>query len=299
MIKLEALRVFIAVAETGNIREAGEQLHRTPSAISMTLKQLETNLGAPLFQSDRKNSLTPLGRFALETARLQVETFDRCIESMRAFAHNRIGRLSVAAVPSVAAILLPAILSAFLAERPGVEIELIDTDSRQVCDMVASGQADIGIGGVPHAPNFVMFEPIFTDRFMVVCQGASSLAHRGRALRWGDIADQPLIRNGAAVAIHSPDYRALSAAASLTVRNVTSLLAVVQAGSGITLLPELATRQLPHGVVALPLEDESVVREVGLINRRQGSPNPLAEVFHNTVMAAMPMVAQRTGQDRS
>src|SRR6056297_1748961 len=60
MIGITALRTFVHVAECGTIRDAAERLFRTPSAVSMTLTQLERDLGAPLFQSDRKNRLTAL-----------------------------------------------------------------------------------------------------------------------------------------------------------------------------------------------------------------------------------------------
>ena len=55
------LSCFAAVAESGNLADAGVRLGRTPSAISMTLKQMEDHLGARLFETDRKNRLTPLG----------------------------------------------------------------------------------------------------------------------------------------------------------------------------------------------------------------------------------------------
>jgi DNA-binding transcriptional LysR family regulator len=59
------LRNFVAVAALGNLNDAADRLGRAPSAVSMSLKQLEEHLGAPLFASDRKNRLTALGRFTL------------------------------------------------------------------------------------------------------------------------------------------------------------------------------------------------------------------------------------------
>ena len=295
MIKLETLRVFVTVAETGNIRDAALSLHRTPSAISMTLKQLEAELGADLFQSDRKNALTPLGAFVRETASVQIDAYDRAIASIRAFAQNRIGRLSLVAVPSVAASMLPSLLGAFAAERPGVEIELFDTDSRSVCAMVESGRADIGFAGVPQPGLAVEFEPIFTDRFKVICRADAPLASLGRPLTWADLAGEVIIRNGAAEAIRQQAYRDLADRASLTVRNVTSLLAFVRAGAGITLLPELATSRLPEEVVALGLADDGVNRVVGIVTRGGGPLNSLAGAFRDFVRASAPKFSGQLG----
>ena len=114
MIKLEALRVFVTVAELGNIRDASDRLGRTASAISMTLKQLEEELGNPLFESDRKNSLTALGQFTLETGREQIQSYDKSIRMIQDFAHDKIGHLALASVPSVAANLIPLLLPRFI-----------------------------------------------------------------------------------------------------------------------------------------------------------------------------------------
>lgn len=101
MLKLETLRVFVNVAEVGNIREAAERMGRTPSAVSMSLAQIEDQIGARLFESDRKNKLTALGKFVLETARPQIEGYDRTVGMIHAFANNRIGHLTLASIPSV------------------------------------------------------------------------------------------------------------------------------------------------------------------------------------------------------
>jgi len=166
MIKLEALRVFVTVADLGNIRDASDRLGRTASAISMTLKQIEEEIGGPLFETDRKNSLTALGSFMLETGREQIRSFDKAIGTIKDFAQDRIGHLSIASVPSVAANLIPALLPPFVASRPGVAIELFDIDSRNVRMMVETGQADLGIAGAPRPGAPIYFRPLFRDRFI-------------------------------------------------------------------------------------------------------------------------------------
>ena len=114
-IKLKALRVFVTVAEIGNIRDAATKLARSPSAVSMALTQLERNIRATLFERDRKSALTPVGRFTLETARAQLTGFERCVRSIYAFARNEVGRLSIAWVPSVAQTLMPDLIGCFVA----------------------------------------------------------------------------------------------------------------------------------------------------------------------------------------
>ena len=288
MIKLEALRVFVTVAEAGNIKDAAEQLCRTASAISMTLKQLEEQIGGALFETDRKNSLTTLGSFMLETGQAQINNYDRAIGKIHAFAQSKIGRLSLASVPSVAANFVPTLLPGFVADRPGIEVELFDLDSRNVRRVVESGQADIGISGEPALNSLVSFEPLFRDRFKVICSSKSCLGQANRLIDWSDLEGETLIINGASEQIASPAYRKLSEKASFTVLNVTSLVALTKAGLGVTLLPALSTTDLPDGVVALDFADENIERMVGLLTRKGGTPSPVAIAFHDYLLNHTP-----------
>ena len=294
MIKLEALRVFATVAEHGNIKDAADHLGRTPSAVSMALKQLEEEIGARLFSSDRKNSLTALGEFLLTTSRSQISGFDKSVAAIQAFAQGRLGELTLASVPSVAVNLLPEILSGFTADHPGVEIELFDIDSKSVVDMVCAGKAEIGIAGRPADLDQVSFDPIFRDRFKVICRSDSRLATRTAPVSWGDLGDQNLIVNGASESIAVPDYRLLADRAWMKVQNTSSLFAMTLAGLGVTLLPSLATTVMPAGIVALDLADPSTTREVGIVRSSHQASSPAASEFLEHLGAVLPgLVSKR------
>ena len=86
MLRLEALRAFVEVADHGNIKDASERLFRTPSALSMTLKQIEDRLGCPLFETDRKSSLTEMGRFLHDQSVVLLRDYDRAMERIEAQA---------------------------------------------------------------------------------------------------------------------------------------------------------------------------------------------------------------------
>lgn len=279
MIKLETLRVFTTVAAEGNIRDAARRLGRTPSAVSMALKQLEAEIGAPLFATDRKNTLTELGAFVFESARAQIGGFDRMVEAIRAHAEGRVGRLCVACVPSVAATLMPGLIESFLAERPGIEIELLDVHTASVAALVDSGEVDFGVAGRPGAGRPLVFQRLFEDDFMVICHEGNPLTAEPGPLTWEVLAGQRLIRNGASDRLAAAGYARLAATAPLMVRNVTSLLAMVSAGLGITLLPALTAMHLPPSLVALPLADEAARREVGIVEREGASRGPAVAAF--------------------
>ncbi|MCB1368626.1 MAG: LysR family transcriptional regulator [Rhodobacteraceae bacterium] len=292
MLKLEHLRTFITVADTGNIADAAEMLGRTPSAVSMTLKQLEGDIGGALFQSDRKSNLTALGRFTLDNARAQISGFDASVRTIRAYAAHEIGRLAIASVPSVATILLPSALATFLGPRPGLEVELLDADSRSVARMVDAGSAEIGIAGPPQETARLTFAPLICDRFRVVHSASDPLAAITRPLDWQDLHDASFIRNEAADAIDLPELRERYYAATLMVRNVASLLAMVREGLGVTLLPTLATINLPAGLQARDVDFRGAERIVGMITRTASHPSPVAAAFvrhfHQSLAASAP-----------
>jgi DNA-binding transcriptional LysR family regulator len=286
MIGTTSLRAFVHVAECGNIRDAAARLYRTPSAVSMTLKQFERDLGAPLFETDRKNKLTALGEAILSIAGPMLHDHDRAIERIVAVATGRQGRLYLASVPSVAAELLPDVLATFLGSRPGAIIELADTDSRSVHALVADGTAELGIAGVASPASGLSFTPLFRDPFRVVCRRDHLLALRSGPVGWNDLSGERIIGNNAAEAIASGDYRALLAASALKARNVISLLALVRAGAGVTLLPRLATVSLGPDLVALPLADPMAEREVGIVLRQNHNPSPICAAFLTDLLAA-------------
>ncbi len=295
MIRTEALRVFVTVAECGNIRDAADRLFRTQSAISMTLKQVEDHLGAPLFESDRKHSLTELGRFVQGVAKVLLRDHDTALELIAEFASGNSGKLRIASVPSVAALLIPEMLAGFLADRPAAKIDLVDTDSADVRRLVATGQADLGIASAAATEVCLISTPIFADSMHVVCPANSPLAQHAGPLDWCDLAAVPLILNETTRGIQAEAFQDLAARAKLRVRNVTSLLAMVRAGIGVTLLPGLATLGLGPSLVARPLRDQSCRRQVCLLRREGRVQSPLASAFQRHFRATISAMGDQIG----
>lgn len=279
MIRLEALRAFVEVADHGNIKDASERLYRTPSALSMTLKQIEDRLGCPLFETDRKSTLTEMGQFLYNQSISLLREYDRAMERIEAKSKARSGKLRIASVPSVATMLLPRFLQEFMATRPDLDVDLVDTDSTDVRNLVETGQVDLGIAGLSGDVPGLVSRPIFRDPFKLVCRADSPLTSKRPLLDWDDIADEPLIVNEAARSMPSATFQRLASEARFSVRNVASLLAMVQAGMGVTLLPALATVNLPAALTAHDLQDPACMRTVGIYARAGRSLSPVAQRF--------------------
>jgi DNA-binding transcriptional LysR family regulator len=287
--------VFVTVADCGNIRDAAQVLCRTQSAVSMTLKQLEGRIGGRLFETDRKDSLTDLGQTVHDVAAMLVRDHDHAIGLIESHALGRGGKLRIASVPSVAALLIPGVLRDFTQTRPAAEIDLVDTDSPNVRLLVATGQADIGIASPPAAPEGLESTLLFEDHMHLVCRADAPLAKVGSPLQWAHLRDARIILNESVRALASPGFQELAARAQLSVRNVTSLLALVEAGLGVTVLPGLATVALPSDLVALRLADPACIRQVSIVQRDGRVPNPLASAFAQHLTSAIEPMVRRVG----
>jgi len=289
-IKIEMLRCFATVAELGNLADAAERLGRTPSAVSMSLKQFEEHLGAPLFESDRKNRLTALGRFTLAEARREVDQFERCIESITSYAQARVGIVRLGAVPSVTAAILPDIVQDFLCQRPDVVIHIRDLDSPTVLREVELGQIDLGIGSPSETGRGLHEVPLFSDEFGVVCAVDHPLTQHDGPLDWTDLQPYRLISNASGSQITDPLFRSMEDAAHLKIRNTASVLGMVRAGVGITVLPQLVLEGGKRGMCFLPLADVEARRTVSLFSRAQAELSPAAARLQKAIMEGIAKV---------
>lgn len=277
-IKIEMLRCFHMVAEHGSLADAADALGRTPSAVSMMLKQFEDHIGAPLFESTRKSRMTPLGEMIHAEASRELTHFDRTVSAIEGLSRAEQGHVRLAVTPSVAQTVMPPILQAYLAQHPGVSIEMIDTDSGTVQRELISERADIGIASLGPIPGFER-ELAFTDAFGVVCPVDHVLARNWKHLGWKDLEGMNFISNGLCPHIRDEGFAPILAASRLMVRNTASILSLVRAGMGITLLPELAILPEYDDLEFLPLTDSTARREVHIVTPPETMLTPAARAL--------------------
>lgn len=282
-IKIEMFRCFAAVANSGNLADAADKLGRTPSAVSMMLKQFEDHLGAPLFESERKSRLTPLGAFALKEAIREIDHFERTVISIDNFARSKAGFVRIAAVPSVAEKILPQVVRGFVQDRPGVRIDIRDMDSAGVLRELDRERVDIGLATSVGVGAEIDRENLFSDAFGVVSRADHPLAASAAPLAWEALEQWPYIASGVTALIDSKSFQAMASRSLLMVRNTTSLLALVRAGVGITVLPRLVVDIADPTLVFLPVADKTAQRSIDVLKRAHTSLAPAAEIFEQAL----------------
>ncbi len=283
MIKIEHMKQFLAVCEFNSLSEAAKSLHRSPSAISMTLKHIEEFLGKPLFEGERKQKLTPLGKHMKKCATRAVAEHQRALDEIVSFSKGESGCVKVSAVPSVATHLLPLVIAELYKKHADIRVDLRDIDSLAVAKTVSEGASDFGIASLSPRSKNLKTELLTEEPLMCICPQDHPLAKIDRPLSWDDMAQYPFIANVLVDQINHPQVQMLVAAAQLRMRNLASLIAFIEAGFGITLLPRMAASLAP-GLCAKTIEENTIKRQLYLLQARDRSLSATAQVFKEEVL---------------
>lgn len=286
MINLSQLRVFVEVAETGGIRAAAHRVGRTPGAVSMALKQFEEGTGGVLFEGERKARLTRFGQFVYDEARALLAHGERVTRSISAFSNNGAGNIDAAILPSLAVVFLPETMQELLAARPTLGINIRDLDSRGILEAVSRAVVEIGIASY-HPASSVSYEPLFSEPLNLVCRDDDPLCEIARPLVGADIAGRVFIGNNSFDPLVMPDFLSAIAPQRLHVRSTISLLALVQTGVGLTILPTLSRFQGSDNLRFLPIADQTAKRTVYLLRHSERALSPAAQLFASVIRSVI------------
>jgi DNA-binding transcriptional LysR family regulator len=285
-------KVLIAVAETGGIHPAAEKIGRTPSAISMTLKQIEAEIGGALFEGNRKVRLTGLGAFVVDQGRSLIEHNDRAHRTISAFARNGSGEVDVAMLPSIAWAFLPEALKTMGQDGGHPTIRIRDLDSSAIHESVLREVVDWGVALHRPIPDLVG-TPLFSEPLSIVCAEGDPLCRQRGPIAWEALSQRVFIANGSYAGLQTPEFRAIEEKSHMFVRSVLSLLATVRAGVGITVLPSLSRVQGSEGLRFLPIADPRARRVVHLLTRKDRNISPAARQFADILQVTIAQHANR------
>lgn len=276
-IKIEMLRCFSTVAQTGNLADAAVRLGRTQSAVSMTLKQLEDHLEQRLFETERKNRLTTLGEEIFELAQQQLRLFDETISSIEATASTPQGLLRIASVPSVAGLVFPSAIETLTRLHPGIRIELRDMDTEQVIDALLRGQAEVGVASGHHSLNGIRQENLFEDSFGVLSAPEHPIAQMKKPPTMDQVVAAGFVSNNLCNLIEAPDIKAAISAAKVNVHNTLSLIGMVRTAKWVTILPRTVVRIMPENLVFQEIVGLTEKRTVSLLTRERSRQRHLTD----------------------
>lgn len=288
-LKTVQLRHFVWVAELKGFHAAAEKAHRTQPAISLSIRDLETKLGQVLFEKRNSKStraeLTPFGLYFLPKAKELIEHHDRVAKDMQLLAEYKSGHLRLASVPSIASRVLPDILQQFIVDYPSLHISFFDDNSDAVLQMVERQQVDFAISHLfnEEAHSDKRFIPIWQDQIGVVCPKDHALAVY-KCIDWHMLSSYKLIKNGTSRLLQDTDAGVLVEQSQFYISNMISLIAMIEAGLGITTLPWYAFPLDNTKLVFIPLDKPRVDRKIGIVMLNNKSLTPPAQALVNFIL---------------
>ncbi|MFY0619955.1 LysR family transcriptional regulator [Shimia sp.] len=284
MIKIDMLRCFSTVAQLGNLLEASARMGRTPSALSMSLKQLEGHLDARLFETERKNKLTPLGQEVFRLAQAQIRQFDETVASIEHAANAPSGLIKIASIPSATGLALPQAISTLMERNPHLKVELRDMDSTMVAEALLHGEADVGIASGCQPLNGVNRVTLFEDKFGLLCGKEHPLAKASSPPTLDAIFEYAFMSNDLCGQLDLNEISKASTGAYLTVHNTHSLIAMARTNNWVTILPQSVARTLPEELVFRSIEGVTQRRIVSLLTSQRARFPKLLEAFSNLLV---------------
>lgn len=281
-MELYQLGYFLQIASQRSFTRAAEHLHMAQPALSQQMKNLETELGTSLFiRGRRETQLTAAGKTLLPRAEALVAQAKAAKMAVADAAQLRGGRLVIAAIPSVSACLLPKVIANFGRLHGEVELRLIEESSEGVAQSVESGLADLGFLQPPVSKRTFQTHMIVTEPFVLLA-AKSHPATRLKEVRLKNLADEAFIfykgraRDSALEACRKAGFEPRIACESGELETIRALVA---AGLGVAVVPQIASNSLPPLVRAIAIREPRMERQIAAAWKKAGALSAAAQAF--------------------
>lgn len=284
-VTFRQLRVFVEVARLGSVQRTAEALHLTPPAISLQIKEIESQVGQQLFdRTGRRLSLSTAGEYFLVYARRLLSTLKEAEDAMARFRRLESGRLTIGMVSS-AKYFLPQLLARFHQEHPAIDVRLKLGNREQLAQMMNVGEVDLAIMGRPPLDFPSRAEPFAMHPHVLITAPSHRFA-QAESVPAAWLANEPFIvrepSSGTRTALQEYlDEHRLKPTFLMEMPSNEAIKQAVMAGLGVSLL-SLHTIGLEwaSGLIAAPaVEGLPLVRRWNVVNAAGRQLSPSAEAF--------------------
>ncbi|UIK07970.1 hydrogen peroxide-inducible genes activator [Neorhizobium galegae] len=242
-LTLKQLRYFEALARDGRFRRAADACAISQPALSMQIKELEQEVGGDLFERNaREVKLTAFGQtFALRVRDI-LRAVDELADLARASRDPFLARLRIGIIPTIAPYLLPAIINDLNKAFEGIELQVRETQTAKLVQELAQGELDLAIVALPVSAPFLTELKLFEEEFVLVRrrEDEGKPVPEREALREMRLL---LLEEGHCFRDQALSFCKIGSTRAREVMEGSSLSTLVQmvsAGIGITLIPEMA-----------------------------------------------------------
>lgn len=247
-MELHQLRYMAAVARTANFSRAAEQCHVTQPSLSQQIHKLEEELGELLFvRMKRAITLTPAGENFLRRAQTILSEVDAAKREASEAGLLLRGTLTIGVLPTIAPYLLPDTIASFSADFPGVELIVQEDTTERLLRQTLAGGVDTAIMSLPIADSRVETRVLFEEELLLALPPNHPLTRR-RSIRPADLDGQQLIvlQEGHCLGdqvLRFCDRNEACPHIIFRSAQLETILALVRAGMGISLVPAMAIQE--------------------------------------------------------
>lgn len=250
-MELRQLEYFVAVAEERNFTRAAARLHLAQSGLSATIKTLEAELHAPLFErTTRRVELSAAGAALLPEARRTLAAARAAGEAVRAVQGLERGSLTIGVMQHSELVDLPATLSRYHTRHPGIELRLRQAPATELIRLIHDGDIDLAITTPADNPDpRLVTHELLRSPLVLACRPDDPLAARATVAP-SSLGRRNLVSFPVGWAVRGLADRVLHAAGispdtKLEANDTATLLDLVEAGLGVALVPAALTVQRP------------------------------------------------------
>jgi DNA-binding transcriptional LysR family regulator len=287
---IETLKVFCDLVDTGSFSVAAAQNFVTQSAVSQQIRTLETRYGRKLVErAKRRVRPTPAGEIFYEISKEIVARYYDLEGRLQAFSNIVAGTVRVATVHSVGLYEFSDELKRYVKAYPSVNIRLEYKKANQIYDDVLAGSVDVGVIAYPSRRPQIRLIPFREDRLVLICDPAHPLAKQ-RSVSIRKLEGQNFVGFEKDIPTHKAIERILQRHSIRVqyvaeVDNIEVIKRIVEVGTGISIAPEPAVRPEVRNksLIAIPFNDETFVRQLGIIHKEGRHFSPAAEKFIETL----------------
>jgi DNA-binding transcriptional LysR family regulator len=286
-MKLSFFATLDAVLRTGSLAGAAREMHVTPSAVSMQMKQLEAHFGQPLF--DRAGLSVRPRPIALEISETMREALGR-LESLRRRTGARVeGQLRLGVIETMQATLLPASMAWLRTHHPALHVRPVRGRSVELLEAVKGGELDAAVVVQPSAGGSkrLLWYPVLNREMVLVAPPGAAESRAPALLKSHDwIRFDPETGTGRLAARwvrkHAPGARP-----TIELQSVHAIVAMVSAGLGVSVIPEPdAAAVQAHGVRIVRLGRDAPQLQVSLVARRDDADSRKLQALRDAMADA-------------
>ncbi|WP_328677807.1 LysR family transcriptional regulator [Streptomyces sp. NBC_00322] len=274
---IKKLQILRTLSERGTVTATAEALMMTPSAVSQQLSNLAKQLGVPLLEAQgRRVRLTDAAHLVLRHAEAVFAQLERADAELTDYLRGEAGEVRVGAFSTaVPALVVPAVRELRQA-HPSLEVRVREAEAAEAYELLLSGDVDVALSLAAHAPTardpkFSRF-PLLADPLDVALPAGHPLASAA-GLRLADLSGEPWIFGGSGpwseITLAACEAAGFVPEQAHSAAGWTAILAMVEAGMGVALIPRMAAERGDRaGVVMRVLSADQPRRHVVAAVRR-------------------------------